>query len=204
MTCGRPRRADGRPCQSHRVVLPPLLGAQSMFRVTDIRLPESCCHHLTAAERALMDSLRAREAAELARIRAQIDPDPACWRWPVTAEHRARVAAIYACNGPVVRERSMRLLRDWQDGRCAICGTGVAEVTDHDHKTTLVRGRLCKSCNVREGFDPDGPFARYRLRYPVAILGLPPIRYYSPITGWAEPAAPYDRWRDNPMKGVGL
>ena len=82
-----------------------------------------------------------------------------------------------------------RLLRDWQAGRCAICGCGRAEFSDHDHETGLVRGWLCHSCNTLEAFAylPGNCFERYRAQNPASILGLT-IRYNSPFTGWAEPA----------------
>ena len=38
-------------------------------------------------------------------------------------------------------------LRDWQRWRCAMCGTGPVIECDHDHRTGLVRGYLCRDCN---------------------------------------------------------
>ena len=43
-----------------------------------------------------------------------------------------------------------------QDGKCAICATSTPGTTgvfaiDHDHKTGVVRGLLCRSCNVGIG-----------------------------------------------------
>lgn len=43
-------------------------------------------------------------------------------------------------------------LRKWQAGRCAWCGEKTALIVDHCHRTGLVRGMLCRSCNNGEGF----------------------------------------------------
>jgi hypothetical protein len=130
---------------------------------------------MTPAEDAYMDTLRAEDAAE--RERLPEPKPPACWAWTVPAD--LPEAADW--------ETAMRLLRDWQAGRCAICELRV-EVLDHDHVTALVRGWLCRGCNTREGFaaDPSDPCVQYRARNPASILGLT-IRYFSPFTGWAEP-----------------
>ena len=42
-------------------------------------------------------------------------------------------------------------IRTWQDGRCGLCGFRGNLVEDHCHTSGLVRGMLCRSCNVREG-----------------------------------------------------
>ena len=124
-----------------------------------------------------MEAMRADDAAEHERLRRAEMKPPACWAWPVPVdlpENPDRVTAL-------------RLLRDWQAGRCAIC-PGQAEAIDHDHVTALIRGWLCRCCNTSEGFadDPDDPCVQYRTRNPASILGLT-IRYHSPFTGWAEP-----------------
>jgi hypothetical protein len=96
-------------------------------------------------------------------------------------------------------------MREWHEGRCAICG-GAATVTDHDHKTALVRGKLCGSCNTLEGARHGGVFTKYRERNPAAIWGVREV-YVNPRTGnEAQPeiAASRDKWQENPMKGLGL
>ena len=65
---------------------------------------------------------------------------------------------------PVRRESGMRMdasglgraekraaLHLKQDGHCAVCGATGKLVADHDHKTGLLRGLLCRACNQREG-----------------------------------------------------
>ena len=47
-----------------------------------------------------------------------------------------------------------------QNGKCAICGASETEfkirfAVDHDHKTNLVRGLLCKKCNLILGYAND-------------------------------------------------
>jgi len=49
-----------------------------------------------------------------------------------------------------------------QDGRCAICGIDVCEMTkplyiDHDHDTGKIRGLLCHYCNTMIGMSRDDP-----------------------------------------------
>lgn len=54
-------------------------------------------------------------------------------------------------------------LSEWQDGRCAWCGTDMwALVTDHCHETGLVRGLLCAGCNVREGTSRHAAWSPWR------------------------------------------
>lgn len=49
-----------------------------------------------------------------------------------------------------------------QNNKCAICGTdkcstGRRFAVDHDHKTKLIRGLLCKQCNMGLGHFNDDP-----------------------------------------------
>lgn len=122
---------------------------------------------------------------------------PACWEWPISDGVRAAAAAATDFTGDSV-------LAEWQAGRCAVCADTL-EVLDHDHQTGSIRGWLCRSCNNREWRWRTGVFQEYRERSPAVILGIV-ARYWSPLTGWAEPTPPveYDMWRDNPMRGIGL
>ena len=102
------------------------------------------------------------------RVQPGGDDDPACWLWPVPETLG------------FADERSAESFLDHWNHKCAICGWRDATATDHDHSTGLVRGRLCHSCNVREGTSSDGVFVKYRERNPATILGVQ-IRYWSPF-----------------------
>ena len=52
---------------------------------------------------------------------------------------------------------------EWQNGRCGICGkTPEKIVRDHDHKTGLERGHLCRSCNAKEVHSVHPAFVAWR------------------------------------------
>lgn len=49
-----------------------------------------------------------------------------------------------------------------QDGRCAVCKKSFPRLdVDHDHATGLVRGLLCRRCNLAVGFIESGLMDRY-------------------------------------------
>lgn len=52
-------------------------------------------------------------------------------------------------------EKKLCLLIEKQNGRCAICARAGKLVVDHCHKTGIVRGALCSSCNKMLGFSKD-------------------------------------------------
>lgn len=116
---------------------------------------------------------------------------PSCWYWTVTDEIRGllRLSEVALAErdyaGWALLRGEARTLFD--QGRCGICGReGGQEVEDHCHATGWVRGRLCRSCNAREGRNPGGEdtvWARYRQRNPYSILGL--REPYSGI-GWSD------------------
>jgi hypothetical protein len=64
-------------------------------------------------------------------------------------------------------------LRRWQGGACAMCSASRGRLlVDHCHRTGLVRGLLCSSCNTAEGLGSSPAFAAYRERPPAAMLGV--------------------------------
>jgi hypothetical protein len=63
----------------------------------------------------------------------------------------------------------------WQGDRCGMCGPVRAEglVMDHDHATGLIRGRLCRGCNLSEPCNSSSAFVAWRAGVnPAGILGL--------------------------------
>ncbi|PWR08600.1 hypothetical protein DKT68_15360 [Micromonospora acroterricola] len=101
-------------------------------------------------------------------------------------------------------------MQAWQEGLCAIRGrrAGRGLVLDHDHATALVRGYLCRSCNVREAHTV-GVFDLYRQRNPATMLGVRE-QYWNDVAEALNPQSlqptppPTDRWRQNPAAGIGL
>lgn len=64
-------------------------------------------------------------------------------------------------------------LRRWQDGACAMCSARPERLlVDHCHRTGLVRGLLCTSCNTAEGATNSPAFDAYRARPPAVLLGV--------------------------------
>jgi hypothetical protein len=139
------------------------------------------------------------------------DFSPACWSWPPpTDADRERVRTLYKSAIDQLGDGILPALvmSDWQQERCAVCGGQGAPVEDHDHGTGLVRGYLCRGCNVAEGMNryAGRVWREYRERNPASICGVVE-RYWDPLTKeFAEPAEPLsaDRWKNHPMRGVGL
>lgn len=139
----------------------------------------SCRSHMTELEVLTRDAMLAMDqAGEVARLGAV---EPACWSWPLPDY--------------LVQPDDLDAVADWQDDRCAVCGSRRRpQVEDHDHDTGWVRGYLCRSCNALEGTDGrPGVFTRYRQRNPATMLGVR-VRYVSPLTG---PAMPRPQREDN-------
>lgn len=81
-----------------------------------------------------------------------LPPAPACHSWPAPLEGQT--------------------LFDWYPDQCAVCDRKDHRlIVDHCHKTGLVRGYLCRSCNWREGRSHFAAFNAYRLQPPAVILG---------------------------------
>lgn len=70
-------------------------------------------------------------------------------------------------------------LHAWHDGRCGLCGFISGLVMDHDHRTGLERGLLCRSCNTREGVSDDPRIDPWRGVLNTANHLGPPQQYVS-------------------------
>jgi hypothetical protein len=175
--CGRPTKA-ARPCRNERIA------------VGEREWP-TCSRHATDEENAehFAAVIRAREEADRVILENHQALPVACWSWPVTGEDLERAVEARGCTDPEQAYRlAWKLLADWQARRCAVCGAREDRYLDHSHETGLVRGWLCRSCNISEGFADvrGGQFERYRERNPASILGIE-IRYRNPFPSWGDP-----------------
>jgi hypothetical protein len=71
--------------------------------------------------------------------------NPACWGWTVPD-----LSQLHGADPVGVEDEAEEALREWRAGRCAMCKVEPLRM-DHDHKSGVVRGLLCHSCNVLEG-----------------------------------------------------
>ena len=143
-------------------------------------ISQSCKIHASLDE--LATWRRAREESEQWCAEYQQALPIRCWEWAVLDEHRHRAAmAVADPLSEAAQQIAWDLLADWQDDRCAVCGSRSGSVLDHDHETGLVRGWLCRRCNTKEGFASQAHqrVVRYRTRPPTAILGIRLVYY-----GW--------------------
>jgi recombination endonuclease VII len=104
---------------------------------------------------------------------------PACWLWPLPDPDLDRPFG------------DLEAMADWQDDRCAVCGKKLKSsrmVLDHDHETALIRGYLCRGCNVKEGTSGARRIELYRLINPASIFGMEE-RY---VDSWGREAVPRD------------
>lgn len=134
----------------------------------------ACHFHLTATERDELDRHRAEQSASGPTAITQ----PACWSWP----HPERPVTSWAD------------VADWHADRCAACGYRRELVTDHCHKSGLVRGLLCRGCNVQEGCGNPWWGDGYRARPPAVILGYTEPYLLTITYGRTSPFAQPEPW----------
>lgn len=86
------------------------------------------------------------------------------WRCSDCSTARRKAKAKEAClrqvfkrdYGITIADRDKMVER--QGGRCALCGAHDTKLqVDHDHKSGMVRGVLCRHCNLMLGHAKDNP-----------------------------------------------
>jgi hypothetical protein len=205
--CGKPTK-KGTACRA---------SLHSWLEGLEVRRADGCWTHMDAAFR---EAAEARKRRDEEAWQAYLDADPICWSWPVPDgldnwTYPQGSAIDEQLPGDVLADllghpesRASVILYHWQDGRCAICGHRRDLVEDHDHRTGLVRGYLCRGCNTQEGVygSCDSLFGRYRQRHPTSMLGLR-IRYWDPIANEYAPSVERQRgdpWTDAASEDIGL
>jgi hypothetical protein len=174
--CGRPTTSRG-PCRMPRLIVYAIPAYERMFgERRDMQWEMGGCkRHLTGAEKTFATvATRLADAEQMLLEHRQVEDvrerygsgdrsaAPACWAW-------FDVDCLALERGyPVKLPHDLVTLEEWQQGRCAICGSSEALVWDHDPWSGLVRGLLNRACN-REGF---GRFALYRQRHPASMFEI--------------------------------
>lgn len=182
--CSRPRK-DGSPCSGTAVGWPSWGG---LDYVPPHPNPRVCVAHLTKGERTALAEVRTDHQAWLAARDEEREPD--CWSWSVPdVSHLPDPEGLTGEALEQYEDAAWAIWISWHQNQCAMCGSGGPHVTDHDHDTGLIRGRLCSGCNITEGKSYNAQIRKYRERHPAAILGIR-VRYCHPIYGYAEPAPP--------------
>lgn len=161
-----------------------------------MRRQKPCFEHTTA------DEQRARLEWAHREVHRQ---DAAVREWlgsatkgrPSFAEaERAEQLGIPSCHlweapaiAPPTHLSAAQVLRAWQAEACAICsGVHSRLLVDHCHRTGLIRGLLCTSCNTAEAFSGAAVFVAYRFRPPAVMLQVEE-QYGSPWDGFSAPSA---------------
>lgn len=144
---------------------------------------------MTVAE--ALEEVRRRDVAELAWLGSTTEGRPGF----AAAELLDR-RGVPSCHTWIIPEGEVpphlsatQALRRWQDGACAICSARPKRLlVDHCHRSGLVRGLLCTSCNTAEGLRDAPSFAAYRSHPPAVLLGAEE-QYGSAWDGFAQRSA---------------
>lgn len=112
------------------------------------------------------ETIRAKKKAYYQRVREHVKQKSAAWRKscreadPVRwREHKRKSSRSYLYR---LSETDLAILLRRQGGTCALCpktlnGDGKTDV-DHDHTSGVVRGLLCRKCNIRLSAIEDTSF----------------------------------------------
>lgn len=167
--CGRPK-ANGqpcmrrqRPCSEHAT--PEEKQATLEWAVAEVARRDEVEREWLAATTAERPTFMEAEALQWRGI-------PACHQWEVPP------------GPPPPHLEPVDILRCWQADECAICSASRGRLlVDHCHRSGLIRGLLCTSCNTAEGLSGAAVYAAYRLRPPAVMLGVE-AQYGSPWDGF--------------------
>ena len=89
-----------------------------------------------------------------ARVRVWYHKNPESQREATKRYRKADKSRYLSQRYKVTREQASRLLAKTC---CDICNKESPLETDHNHSTGVVRGRLCRSCNLGLGLSQDNP-----------------------------------------------
>jgi hypothetical protein len=72
-------------------------------------------------------------------------------------EHKERLQSDNLFRNYGLSLTGWKILSEGQNNKCKICGQKTKLVVDHDHKTKIIRGLVCNSCNILLGMSHDNP-----------------------------------------------
>lgn len=111
------------------------------------------------------------------QLRPTQRPQPAYLQWERNTERWGQDTSL------LEGLRGLDELYEWQEGRCAMCGSENEKIVmDHCHESGLIRGLLCHSCNLNESSNNSLHWQIYR-KFPPSVLLNVKI-FYNDFSSW--------------------
>jgi ferric-dicitrate binding protein FerR (iron transport regulator) len=114
------------------------------------------------------EATRAYHRAYYPKWRKRNQEKVRAWNRAWNAAHPNELSAMHLKRRYGISGEDRQQMFDAQEGKCAVCGRSISLVVhgrnhpdmghvDHDHRTGMVRGLVCRSCNTALAMVRDDP-----------------------------------------------